>query len=192
MAHDYSDPSTSGGPRWHRSVRVVGVTVLAFALGFITARLLDDGSSEWHESARALDNAARSVEAAARSLDDDPSDSYDTTPDVDVTVPEGSESRSPGTEVVDLFDSPTQPDELPEVKLVVHTDGCGVIRPEIAEPPHGFTWSVRDLDGFTVLGRNALNETHYRYFRPGTYTVVLEAWDGEKYAAISNVVTINC
>lgn len=191
MAHDHRDRSTSGDRRWQRSVWVVGVTVLAFALGFITARSLDDDSSEWHEIARALDDAARSLDAAARSLDDLPSNSSDTTPDLDLTLPEGSGSLSPGG-VVDLFESPTQSDELPEVKLVVHTDGCGVIRPEIADPPHGFTWSVRDVDGFRVLGRNALNETHYRYFRPGTYTVVLEAWDGEKYAAISNVVTISC
>ncbi|QGG96745.1 hypothetical protein [Actinomarinicola tropica] len=164
MAHDHGDASASGDGLRLRSLWLGGVAVIAFGLGFLTAR----------------------------SLDGDPSGSWDPAPDLDLTLPEGSVSLAPGHDVVDLFDSPMQPDELPEVKLVVHTDGCGVIRPEIADPPHGLTWSVRDLDGFRVLGRNALSDTRYRYFRPGTYTVVLEAWDGEKYAAISNVVTISC
>lgn len=81
---------------------------------------------------------------------------------------------------------------LPEAELVVASDGCGVVRSELAPEPHGLQWSVRDTDGFEVLGRNALGETHYRYFRPGTFTVVLVAWDGQEYAPISNTVTIEC
>ena len=82
--------------------------------------------------------------------------------------------------------------ELPETTLTVHTDGCGVIRPELAEDPQGLQWTVEDLDGFSVLERNAIGETHLRYFQPGTYTVRLEAWGGESYVPISNTVEITC
>jgi hypothetical protein len=78
--------------------------------------------------------------------------------------------------------------------LTVHTDGCGVIRSEGpgGEDLHGLTWSVLDADGFVVLGRNALGETRYRYFSPGTFDVVLEAYGGESYVPVSNTVTITC
>lgn len=81
---------------------------------------------------------------------------------------------------------------LPDMELTVASDGCGVIRTELDDEPHGLQWVVRDRDGFQVLARNALGETRYRYFQPGTYTVELKAWDGEKYAPISNTVTIDC
>lgn len=81
---------------------------------------------------------------------------------------------------------------LPRMTLRVHSDGCGVIRSGTVGGPHGLQWTVTDQDGFTVLGRNALGETHYRYFRPGTYTVVLEAWGGSYYVPVSNRVTIRC
>jgi len=86
------------------------------------------------------------------------------------------------------------PARLPRLTLEVFGDGCGLIR---SEPKPGVSyenlaWSIRDRDGFQVLQRNALGETHYRYFVGGTYTAVLEAWDGEKYAAVSNEVTIRC
>jgi len=77
-------------------------------------------------------------------------------------------------------------------QLTVHDDGCGVIRSGPEGEPHGLGWSVRDADGFEVLQRNALNETRYRYFESGTYSVVLVAWDGSSYGEISNVVTITC
>ena len=48
---------------------------------------------------------------------------------------------------------------------------------------------MKDLDGFQVPGRVASGETRYRYFRPGTYTVVLE---GPARAVVSNEVTITC
>ena len=76
--------------------------------------------------------------------------------------------------------------------MTVHSDGCGVIRSELAENPRGISWSVKDADGFQVLQRNAAGETRYRYFQPGTYTVVLEAWGGNSYVPISNSVTISC
>lgn len=81
---------------------------------------------------------------------------------------------------------------LAQVPLVMHTDGCGAIRPEIDPAPHGLAWSVKDQGGFQVLQRNALGETNYRYSFPGTFTVELVAWDGEKYAPMSNRLTINC
>ena len=82
---------------------------------------------------------------------------------------------------------------LPRAMLRVAADGCGVIRTGFAgPPPGGLQWSVVDQDGFQVLGRNALGETHYRYYQSGVYTVRLQAWDGSKYAPVSNVVTIQC
>lgn len=81
---------------------------------------------------------------------------------------------------------------LPAATLTVHSDGCGVIRSDLAEEPDGLTWSVVDEAGFQVLARNAAGETRYRYFQSGTYTVVLQAFDGRKYAPISNTVTIHC
>ena len=78
----------------------------------------------------------------------------------------------------------------PTHTLDVHTDGCGVFRS--GEIGDDLTWVVKDPDGFQVLGRNAAGETQYRFFRPGTYTVVLESWTGDYYAEVSNVVTITC
>jgi hypothetical protein len=84
--------------------------------------------------------------------------------------------------------------EPPQLELEVYQDGCGVIRSE-AEPGvtyDNLTWSVKDTGGFQVLGRVAENETRYRYFMGGRYTVVLEAyWDGA-YHEVSNEVTIHC
>ena len=82
---------------------------------------------------------------------------------------------------------------LPTASLQVASDGCGVIRSQFsAGPPHGLQWTVTDAEGFEVLGRNALGETHYRYFQPGRYTAVLKAWGGESYVPVSNAVSISC
>lgn len=101
-----------------------------------------------------------------------------------------------GTSVQDLADAVDigagSTVELPDAELSVASDGCGVIRSDLEIEPHGLQWTILDNEGFQTLGRNALGETRYRYFAPGTYTVVLEAWDGEKYAPISNTVTIDC
>ena len=51
---------------------------------------------------------------------------------------------------------------------------------------------MRDELDVQVLGRNALGETRYRYYIPGTWTVVLEAWAGDRYAPVSDEVTITC
>lgn len=78
----------------------------------------------------------------------------------------------------------------PRLRLTVFEDGCGVIRSE--SPPGAYvnlTWVFRDTDGFQVLGRVAEGETRYRYFRPGTYQVVLEAFGS---LPVSNTVTVHC
>ena len=81
----------------------------------------------------------------------------------------------------------------PMIDLTVHTDGCGLIREDVDESLyHNLTWQISDADGFQVLGRNALGETRYRYFQGGSYTAVLTAWDGEKYAAVSDEVSLTC
>jgi hypothetical protein len=59
------------------------------------------------------------------------------------------------------------PPRPPRLKLRVFSDGCGVIRsrPAPGTTYDNLTWSVRDQDGFQVLGRNAEGETRYRYFK---------------------------
>ena len=86
------------------------------------------------------------------------------------------------------------PRPLPKLQLEVFTDGCAVIRSD--DPPastyQNLTWVFRDQDGFQVLGRVAEGETHYRYFAPGTYDVVLEAFGDGHYVPVSNEVTVRC
>jgi hypothetical protein len=81
---------------------------------------------------------------------------------------------------------------LPSATLTVHDDGCGVIRTDVPPTVDNLTWHIEDPDGFQVLDRAAESETRYRYFRPGSYTVVLRAFDGSAYVPISNRVTITC
>lgn len=78
----------------------------------------------------------------------------------------------------------------PTHTLEVHSDGCGVFRS--GEIGDDLTWVIKDEDGFQVLGRNAAGETQYRYFQPGTYTVVLETFGAGRYVEASNEVTITC
>lgn len=81
----------------------------------------------------------------------------------------------------------------PRLELEVADDGCGVIRTDPPEgPPNMLTWVVTDEEGFRVLGRNAENETSYRHYGSGSYDVVLQAHDGEKYVNVSNKVSIEC
>ena len=103
--------------------------------------------------------------------------------DTSITFDEVGEPIGPD----DLF-PPVE--ELPEYTLTVHEDGCGVIR--TPAEPNDLTWVVKDQDGFQVLGRNADGEDRYRYFQPGTYTVVLETYGGSEYVEVSNTVTIHC
>jgi hypothetical protein len=89
--------------------------------------------------------------------------------------------------------TPPQPSSgAPRGTLKVAADGCDVLRSAFATEPDTLQWSVRDEGGFEVLGRNARGETRYRYYRPGEYTVVLQAFVDGKYAPISNVVSIRC
>lgn len=103
------------------------------------------------------------------------------------------EDTDPGEIVVPQPVEPGVPD-VDTYEVTVHTDGCGVIRTEGpgGEDLPSLTWSVTDADGFQVLERNALGETHYRYFVGGTYEVVLEAWGDGSYVPVSNTVTITC
>lgn len=112
-----------------------------------------------------------------------------------VTVTETvTREPSPTPVAPDVQQSPGKdPERL--LELTVHTDGCGVIRTETSPGLYrNLTWVVRDADGFQVLGRNAEGETRYRYFRPGRYTVTLEAWgEGTRgYVPVSNTVEISC
>lgn len=116
-------------------------------------------------------------------------------PTVTVTATQTvTETATPSQSPVEAGPGSTT-DPARELVLTVHTDGCGVIRPETGPGEyHNLTWSVRDADGFQVLGRNAQGETRYRYYRGGTYTVVLEAWGDATgaYVPVSNEVTIRC
>ena len=87
---------------------------------------------------------------------------------------------------VTIANAPAEPTHT----LEVHRDGCGVFRS--GQIGDDLTWVIKDQDGFQVLGRNAAGETQYRYFQPGTYTVVLETWGGGYYVDASNEVTITC
>ena len=97
----------------------------------------------------------------------------------------------PGT-LVPEADAGASEVAVPRAELTVGSDGCGVIRSEFERDPRGLQWRILDEEGFQVLGRNAIGETRYRYFRAGTYTVTLVAWDGRSHAPISNTVTISC
>ena len=76
--------------------------------------------------------------------------------------------------------------------LEVGDDGCTVLRSSSTPEAENLQWTIRDAQGLSLLERNALGEDRYRYFQGGTYTVVLEAWDGEGYAPVSNEVSITC
>ncbi|HEV2821345.1 MAG TPA: hypothetical protein VGW11_12645 [Solirubrobacteraceae bacterium] len=114
--------------------------------------------------------------------------------------PPPAESPSPGPATSPPAPSdpvpPTIPGEgtgLPEATLQVAGDGCGVIRSDFPNgEPDGLQWSITDQEGFVVLARNAAGEDRYRYYRPGRYEVVLEAFGEDSYEAISNRVPIEC
>jgi len=118
-----------------------------------------------------------------------------TTATVTVTVTAEPTAEPTGESAGELAEVPTGfPSGYRPVELEVHADGCGVVRnstPEI-ERLRNLGWSVLDADGFEVLQRNAVGETRYRFYQPGSYTVEMTAWDGEKYAAVSNRVDIDC
>jgi hypothetical protein len=96
-----------------------------------------------------------------------------------------------------ISDSNSSPsNEVPDVtiELSVDNDGCGVIRGDVQgnSEVSSLTWVIKDLDGYSVLERNAENEYQYRYFVSGTYTVHIQAWYEGAYHPISDQVTIHC
>ena len=88
------------------------------------------------------------------------------------------------------------PNPVPDarVELKVAADGCGVERGEVSGsmPVSSLTWVIVDRDGYTVLERNAENETKYRYFTGGHYRVHVAAWYIDRYISISDEVEIDC
>ena len=85
--------------------------------------------------------------------------------------------------------------QIPDAKieLTVDKDGCGVIRGDVLGDDRvaSLTWVIEDMDGYSVLERNAENEYKYRYFVSGTYTVYINAWFDGAYHQISNEVEIS-
>jgi hypothetical protein len=80
------------------------------------------------------------------------------------------------------------------VEITVDQDGCGVYRDEVmgSSDISSLTWVIADMDGFTVLERNAENEYQYRYFQSGTFSVHVQAWFNGAYHQISDEVIIHC
>jgi hypothetical protein len=125
-------------------------------------------------------------------LEDEIADLADELGEESVTFEETGEPIEPPVSVVIPEDlQPDVPLDVGMYTLTVHDDGCGVIRTTLPDEPRNLTWVVKDQDGFQVLGRAADGEDRYRYFEPGTYTAVLEAY-GRGYEEVSNTVTISC
>jgi hypothetical protein len=98
---------------------------------------------------------------------------------------------SPVSVAPNVYSPPTR--TLPHTTLAVFSDGCGVVRGAFpGGDPQALQWSVTDAGGFEVLGRNAQNETRYRFYQHGSFSVVLKAFDGAKYVDVSNAVHISC
>jgi hypothetical protein len=80
------------------------------------------------------------------------------------------------------------------VELVLGDDGCHVVRGEVegSTPVSSLTWVMKDMEGYTLLERNAEGEYDTKYFRGGQYKVYLEAWHSGQYYQISDEVTVDC
>lgn len=80
------------------------------------------------------------------------------------------------------------------VEISVGKDGCGVYRGKVqgSSEISSLTWVITDMDGFSVLERNAENEYQYRYFENGSFKVYIKAWYNGTYHQISDEVIINC
>jgi hypothetical protein len=80
------------------------------------------------------------------------------------------------------------------VEISVGKDGCGVFRGEVqgSSEISSLTWVITDMDGFSVLERNAENEYQYRYFENGSFKVYIKARYNGSYHQISDEVIINC
>lgn len=176
-----------------------------FGAGLVVGRgTADDDPAE--EAVAARQEPTTTIEDEAPADDDTVASPYETDPglpDDEASDDEPSDEELAAIDPEDGWEEEPLPGEVPRETqpiapgqlthtLTVHDDGCGVIRTAVDPEPDGLTWSVYDEDGFSVLGRNALGETRYRYFTPGTYTMVLEAWGGDGYVPVSNEVTITC
>lgn len=169
-------------------VAVVTAVVTAVA----TVAIVDDGPSQ----DELVDEAVGELRSELREfvvdrVDDRLGDALPPSTNTSIVLP-GVPDGPDGVDFERLEDLADEVIPVEMATLTVHSDGCGVIRTEFEETPPNLTWSVKDLDGFQVLGRNAEGETRYRYFQGGSYTVVLEAWNGDFYAPVSNEVTITC
>jgi len=139
--------------------------------------------------------------ATVLASDRDPADPGQPTSASDSSAPDatpGPATEPPAPEPADTPDPAppvprSQGADLPQATLEVAEDGCGVIRSDFPSgEPNGLQWSITDTDGFAVLERNAAGEDRYRYFQPGRYEVVLEAFGEDTYEEISNPVSIEC
>lgn len=80
------------------------------------------------------------------------------------------------------------------MEISVGKDGCGVFRGEVqgSSEISSLTWVITDMDGFSVLERNAENEYQFRYFENGSFKVYIKARYNGSYHQISDEVIINC
>lgn len=104
-----------------------------------------------------------------------------------LVVARSSQGMAPGA-----LEESSAPDA--HVSLSVLSDGCSVERGEVqgTDDVRMLTWVIAGQDGISVLERNAENETRYRYFVSGDYTVTVKAWYEGAYWPISQTVMISC
>jgi len=80
------------------------------------------------------------------------------------------------------------------VKLELGEDGCHAFRGEVegSNPGSSLTWVIKDLEGYTLLERNARGEYDTKFFRGGQYQVYLKAWHNGQYHQISEEIVVDC
>jgi hypothetical protein len=100
---------------------------------------------------------------------------------------------------IPLLSIPSAPDvsdSIPDayVDLRLGDDGCHVVRSEVtgSTPVTSLTWVMRDMDGYTLLERNAEGEYDTKYFRGGQYRVYVTAWYSGRYHQISDEIVVDC
>jgi hypothetical protein len=91
------------------------------------------------------------------------------------------------------YDTNNEPPDA-HVELSLGDDGCHVVRGEVegSTPVSSLTWVIKDMEGYTLLERNAEGEYDTKYFRGGQYKVYLKAWYNGQYYPISNEVIVDC
>jgi hypothetical protein len=80
------------------------------------------------------------------------------------------------------------------VELRLGDDGCHVVRGEVqgSTPVRSLTWVIKDMDGYTLLERNAAGEYDTKFFRGGQYKAYVSAWYGGQYHPISDEIVVDC